>query len=58
MARDSVCRTTEWHLIAAIERLTHRRTRPLAPLLAPVFRWNHGKVMADGGRGLARELSR
>jgi uncharacterized protein YndB with AHSA1/START domain len=28
----------------------------LAPLLAPAFRWNHGQVMADGARGLARHL--
>jgi uncharacterized protein YndB with AHSA1/START domain len=28
----------------------------LAPLLAPVFRWNHGQVMAAGGQGLARYL--
>ncbi len=28
----------------------------LAPLLAPAFRWNHGQVMAEGGRGLARYL--
>ena len=28
----------------------------LAPLLAPVFRWNHDQVMAAGGRGLARHL--
>jgi polyketide cyclase/dehydrase/lipid transport protein len=27
-----------------------------APLLAPAFRWNHGQVMAEGGRGLARHL--
>jgi hypothetical protein len=35
-------------------------TRPwmntLAPLLAPAFRWNHGAVMAAGGRGLATHL--
>ena len=35
-------------------------TRPwmnlLAPLLAPAFRWNHGQVMAQGGRGLAQYL--
>ena len=35
-------------------------TRPwmnaLAPLLAPAFRWNHGQVMAEGGRGLAAHL--
>jgi uncharacterized protein YndB with AHSA1/START domain len=28
----------------------------LAPLLAPAFRWNHGQVMAEGARGLARHL--
>ena len=28
----------------------------LAPLLAPAFRWNHGEVMAEGARGLARFL--
>jgi hypothetical protein len=28
----------------------------LAPVLAPVFRWNHGQVMAAGGRGLAKHL--
>jgi hypothetical protein len=35
-------------------------TRPwmnvLAPVLAPAFRWNHGQVMAVGGRGLAAHL--
>lgn len=31
--------------------------RTLAPLLAPVFRWNHGKVMAAGGAGLAQHLA-
>ena len=28
----------------------------LAPILAPMFRWNHGEVMAEGARGLARYL--
>jgi hypothetical protein len=28
----------------------------LAPVLAPMFRWNHGEVMAEGARGLARFL--
>lgn len=28
----------------------------LAPIMAPVFRWNHGEVMAAGGRGLAKHL--
>lgn len=27
-----------------------------APLLAPVFAWNHDQVMREGGRGLARHL--
>jgi hypothetical protein len=28
----------------------------LAPVLAPMFRWNHGEVMTEGARGLARYL--
>jgi hypothetical protein len=28
----------------------------LAPVLAPVFAWNHDQVMLEGGRGLARHL--
>lgn len=28
----------------------------LAPILAPVFAWNHDQVMHEGGRGLARHL--
>jgi uncharacterized protein YndB with AHSA1/START domain len=28
----------------------------LAPVAAPVFRWNHDWVMRQGGRGLARRL--
>ncbi len=27
-----------------------------APILAPVFAWNHNEVMREGGRGLARHL--
>jgi carbon monoxide dehydrogenase subunit G len=30
--------------------------RLVAPLMAPVFRWNHHAVMRDGGIGLARYL--
>ena len=55
-----------WHLAAegATTRVryewTVETTRPwmnlLAPVLAPAFRWNHGQVMAEGGRGLARHL--
>ncbi len=28
----------------------------LAPLLRPAFRWNHDRVMAEGGDGLAKRL--
>lgn len=28
----------------------------LAPLLGPLFRWNHDRVMKEGGRGLAGHL--
>lgn len=35
---------------------TRRWMNALAPILAPAFRWNHGQVMAQGGRGLARHL--
>jgi uncharacterized protein YndB with AHSA1/START domain len=28
----------------------------LAPVLSPVFAWNHDQVMHEGGRGLARHL--
>lgn len=35
---------------------TKRWMNALAPLLEPVFRWNHHQVMAEGGRGLARYL--
>lgn len=31
--------------------------RWLAPLLAPLFRWNHAAVMRAGGAGLARHLA-
>jgi uncharacterized protein YndB with AHSA1/START domain len=29
----------------------------MSPLLGPMFRWNHGQVMADGAQGLARYLA-
>jgi uncharacterized protein YndB with AHSA1/START domain len=32
--------------------------RLAAPLMAPVFRWNHEGVMRDGMRGLERHLAR
>jgi carbon monoxide dehydrogenase subunit G len=34
-----------------------RWVRWLAPLLGPVFRWNHDAVMRAGGIGLARHLA-
>jgi uncharacterized protein YndB with AHSA1/START domain len=37
-------------------RLTRRWMRWLAPLLAPVFRWNHDGVMRAGEAGLRRHL--
>jgi uncharacterized protein YndB with AHSA1/START domain len=36
--------------------LNTRWMRLVAPLMAPVFRWNHERVMAAGARGLARHL--
>lgn len=38
-------------------RVVKRWMRWLAPLLAPVFRWNHGAVMRAGEDGLRRYLS-
>lgn len=37
-------------------RTTQKWMNTLGPVLAPVFRWNHGKVMAAGGDGLERWL--
>jgi hypothetical protein len=55
-----------WILTAGVES-THVRyvwsvstsrawMNALAPILAPVFRWNHGQVMAEGARGMAQYL--
>jgi len=41
----------EWHV-----RTGKRWMNLLAPLLAPVFVWNHDQVMRAGGRGLAEYL--
>ena len=41
----------EWRV-----RTTPRWMNVLAPLLRPVFRWNHDWIMRQGGRGLARRL--
>ncbi|MGL5474431.1 MAG: SRPBCC family protein [Citrobacter braakii] len=38
-------------------RTTIRWMNYLAPLAAPVFRWNHNTVMREGARGLARKLA-
>ena len=52
-AEDTTTRVRyEWTVAA-----TKRWMTLLGPLLAPAFRWNHGQVMAEGGRGLARHLS-
>jgi hypothetical protein len=37
--------------------LNKRWMRRLAPLLRPVFAWRHFAVMANGARGMARELN-
>ena len=66
VARGDLSGTGRWD-IAAEERGTRARytwrvttgkrwMNALAPLLAPVFAWNHDQVMAEGGRGLARHL--
>lgn len=41
----------DWHV-----RTTLRWMNYLAPLAAPVFRWNHDTVMREGAKGLARKL--
>ena len=38
--------------------LTRPWMRVMAPMLAPVFRWNHNGVMRAGAEGLARHLGR
>mgnify|MGYP001202436914 CR=1 FL=1 len=47
-------------MTAALYEWSVRTTKPwmnlIAPLAAPVFRWNHDQVMRRGGRGLARHL--
>ncbi|NOT13390.1 MAG: polyketide cyclase [Methylococcaceae bacterium] len=58
--------TGSWKLekIEGSTRVTYRWTvstekawmNLLAPLLAPVFAWNHDQVMLEGGKGLARHL--
>jgi len=45
---------------AALYEWNVRTTKPwmnlVAPLTAPIFRWNHDQVMRWGGQGLARHL--
>ena len=52
-ARDDVTHVLyDWRV-----RATKHWMNLLAPLLAPVFAWNHDQVMREGGRGLARHLA-
>ena len=65
-ASGELCGTGRWCLSAEgeVSRVRYewrvhtgkRWMNLLAPLLAPVFAWNHDQVMAAGGRGLARHL--
>lgn len=43
--------TYEWNV-----RTTKRWMNALEPMAAPLFRWNHDRVMSWGGEGLARRL--
>jgi hypothetical protein len=43
--------TYDWNI-----RTNARWMNCLAPLAAPIFRWNHHMVMRDGAKGLARRL--
>jgi uncharacterized protein YndB with AHSA1/START domain len=66
VARGDLSGTGRWDLAAEDRNARVRYTwcvttgkrwmNALAPLLAPVFAWNHDQVMAEGGRGLARHL--
>jgi hypothetical protein len=66
VARGDLTGTGRWDLAAEGRNARVRYTwcvttgkrwmNALAPLLAPVFAWNHDQVMAEGGRGLARHL--
>lgn len=41
----------EWNV-----RTTKRWMNLIAPAAAPLFKWNHDRIMRSGGEGLAREL--
>ena len=66
VARGELSGIGRWHLTESSRGTVVRYTwevatvkkwmSALAPLLAPVFAWNHDQVMAEGGRGLARHL--
>lgn len=66
VARGDLAGTGRWDLTpdAAGTRVRYRWDvttgkrwmNVLAPVLAPVFVWNHDQVMAEGGRGMARHL--
>jgi len=42
----------DWHVAT-----TRTWMNVMSPVLGPMFRWNHGILMADGARGLARLLA-
>lgn len=42
----------DWHIRTNTRWMNH-----LAPIAAPLFRWNHNSVMREGAKGLARRLA-
>jgi hypothetical protein len=53
--RDSGCNTTHVQYTWTVS--TEKSWMNLfAPILSPVFKWNHNQVMREGGRGLAKYL--
>lgn len=54
-ADDTAAACTDLTYLWRVE-LTQPWMRRWAPLLAPVFRWNHDSVMRSGEQGLARHL--
>lgn len=54
LARDGTGTRVRYDWIVAVEKPW---MRVMAPLLRPVFAWNHNKVMAWGEEDLARKLA-
>lgn len=50
-AADGTAVTFEWRV-----RTTRWWMNVLAPVARPLFRWNHDRLMRNGGEGLARRL--